>query len=183
MGARNPHTASGAYEFRIHRAYIIYGLAWPDLFLALGIIACSISAQWALILQAITPNAKKRSGHARLICACVGRGRLKALGKNTFQKVKSAKSSGALKTLSKDGRLPSLLSVFRAPDDFALFTFFGVCACYRTRPNYTNQRPPISITSTNSWTCPLHWSRCGNNLESTNVLTELKYFDNYQKRS
>ena len=27
MGARNPHTASGAYEFRIHSAYIIYEFA------------------------------------------------------------------------------------------------------------------------------------------------------------
>ena len=26
IGARNQHTASGAYEFHIHRAYIIYGL-------------------------------------------------------------------------------------------------------------------------------------------------------------
>ena len=25
IGARNQHTASGAYEFHIHRAYIIYG--------------------------------------------------------------------------------------------------------------------------------------------------------------
>ena len=26
IGARNQHTASGAYEFHIHRAYIIYGM-------------------------------------------------------------------------------------------------------------------------------------------------------------
>ena len=26
IGARNQHTASGAYEFHIHRAYIIYGI-------------------------------------------------------------------------------------------------------------------------------------------------------------
>ena len=25
IGVRNQHTASGAYEFHIHRAYIIYG--------------------------------------------------------------------------------------------------------------------------------------------------------------
>ena len=39
-------------------------LTWPNLFLVLGIIACSIG--WALILQAITPSTKKRSGHAKL---------------------------------------------------------------------------------------------------------------------
>ena len=34
IGARNQHADSGAYEFHIHRAYIIYGtsLALPDLF-------------------------------------------------------------------------------------------------------------------------------------------------------
>ena len=59
--ARNQHW----YHF-VSRDHMTYyrvtrpSLAWPDLFLALGVIAFSISASgWALILQAITPSAKK----------------------------------------------------------------------------------------------------------------------------
>ena len=35
MGARNPHTTSGAYEFRIYRAYIIH--VTTDKFMAIRI--------------------------------------------------------------------------------------------------------------------------------------------------
>ena len=41
-------------------------LAWPDLFSAQGVIAPAPKVR-ALILQAITPCAEKRSGHARLL--------------------------------------------------------------------------------------------------------------------
>ena len=29
IGAQNQHTASGAYEFHTHRAYIIYAIIYP----------------------------------------------------------------------------------------------------------------------------------------------------------